>query len=121
MTLQENKELDDNEKLSLFVTIDENHIHNNFIDDLIIFEEQNHNRLLTEFGSETYKIFKEINNLKSFSRKKRSWYAKENLDELKTILLKYHHYHKIIRKRLNIPIGTWSKLKREAEMLSTNQ
>ena len=120
-TLQEIKELADSEKLSLFETIDENHIHNNFIEDLIIFEEQSHNQLPTEFGSETYKVFKEINNLKSFGRKKRSWYTKENLVELKTILLKYPHFHKIIRKRLNIPIGTWNKLKREVEMLSTNK
>ena len=39
MTLQKIKELADSEKLSLFATIDENHLHSNFIDDQIIFEE----------------------------------------------------------------------------------
>ena len=121
MSLQEIKELAVNEKSNLFAIIDENHIQQNFIEDLIIFDEQSRSLMPTEFGSETYKAFKEINDLKSFERKKRSWYTKENLIELKTILIKYPHFNSIIRKRLKIPIGTWGKLKKEVEMLSINQ
>ena len=39
MSLQEIKELAVNEKSNLFAIIDENHIQQNFIEDLIIFEE----------------------------------------------------------------------------------
>ena len=121
MPLQEIKELAVNEKSNLFVIINENHIQHNFIEDLIIFDEQSQSLMPTEFGSETYKVFKEINDLKSFDRKKRSWYTKENLIKLKTISLKYLHFHYIIQKRLKIPIGTRGKLKKEVEILSINQ
>ena len=74
----------------------------------------------TEFGSETYKVLKTETILNHLVGKREADIQKK-LAELKTILLKYPYYHKIIRKRLNIPIDTWNKLKREVEMLKTNK
>ena len=96
MKIQEIKGLAVQEKSNLFAIIDENQIHSSFMKDLIIFEEQQHNPMPSDFRSETYKVFKAVNNLQSFGRKKRCWYTMENMTELKEILLSYPNSHHII-------------------------
>ena len=62
-------------------------------------------------------VFNEIKSLKIYKRKKRSRYSKEYLIDLQIILSLYPKFHNIIRRCLKIPIGIWSKLKKEVEMI----
>ena len=68
------------------------------MEDLIIFDEKSRSQLPSESGSENYKMFKAIDSLKSFDRKKRSWYTKKNLTELITKIFLYPHSPHIIRR-----------------------
>ena len=117
MAIKDLKELAKNEKSNLFSIIEEDRIHHDLMEDLIIFEEQNKDPLPVGFKSESYKMFKEINNLQSFRRKKRSRYSNEYLSELKTILSSYPESQQTIRRCLKIPIGTWYRLKKEMKMI----
>ena len=54
-------------KLNLLKIINVKHIHNNFIKNSIIFNEQSYSLLLIEFGSENYKVYNKINNLNSYN------------------------------------------------------
>ena len=117
MTLEEIKALAIKEKSNLFAAIDEGRIHIDLMEDLIIFEDQSCNQSLAVSKSESNKIFKEILCLKLFDRKKRSRYTKENLTDIQRILSFYPFFHNIIRRYIKIPIGTWSKLKKEIKMM----
>ena len=115
--LEELKALAIQEKSNIFVAIDDGRIHTDLIEDLIIFENQSRNQSLVVNKNESYKIFKEIFCLKSFEREKRSIYMQRKILQTYKESYLYPFSHNIIRRYLKIPIGTWSKLKKEVEMM----
>ena len=103
----------ENERVLLTTRIDELNLASYLEEDLIVFyiiEEVNKECIHT---SEDYKLFKEIQSLSIWKRKRGRRYTKFLVLHLEGLMDKYPTKHQIIRKLLHIPSSSFRSLKRE--------
>ena len=114
-SLTASQQLDEaeNERILLTTRIDELNLARYLEEDLIVFdtdEEVNKEYIHT---SEDYKLFKEIQSLSIWKRKRGRRYTKFQVLQLEGLLVRYPTKHQIIRKLLHIPFSSFHSLKTE--------
>ena len=95
----------------LLTRINEENIDNDFIQDLIIFDEEKRKDTKEPLISKKYELFKDIHFTSRPSRKMGARFSNEQLLEMKMLISKHQADELLIRKALKIPPSTFSRLK----------
>ena len=101
------------EESNLMTHMNENWLHENLMNDLILFDDQPKSSSSSESVSPEFRLFEEITKLEQFIDKKRSWYTTNQLSKLSQILDMYPNRQQTIRAALKIPKSTFNKLLKE--------
>ena len=101
------------EKHILLSKLQENLLHEEFMDDLILFDDPVNSPFEQKSTSLDFEFFNRLNKLECFDRKRGSWYTEEQLQELSKLLDQYPERKKMIRSALKIPQSSFCKLLKE--------
>ena len=107
------KQIAQDERIELQGRVDESNLIRNLEEDLIVFDDANKNLHKSNDWTDTYRLFKDLEQLTLKARKKGWRYTKGQIQELKMILEKYPTKHQVIRKSLKIPMSSFQNLKKE--------
>ena len=99
----------------LLARINEENIDNDFIQDLIIFNEEKRKDPNEPLISKEYEFLKDIHSTSLPSRKIGARFSNEQLLEMKMLISKHQADELLIRKALKIPPSTFSRLKRKID------
>ena len=113
MKISQLRQLATQEEQTLISQLQEYLLHEDFNDDLILFDEPASSPSEKKRTSLDFELFKQLNKLECFHRKRGSWYTEEQLQELSKLLNQYPDRKNTIRSALKIPRASFSKLLRE--------
>ena len=118
-SFEELREFAIREKEKLLTILDEDLLHEDFIEDLILFDQPPNTLLNLKIQNASVEFLENISELKEGKRKKGSWYSKDYVLKLKEILEKYPHRKSTIRSALKIPPTSFLRLLKEIKNSDT--
>ena len=120
MTVEELKDLWNDEKQALLNQINENSIHVDFEEHMNIDDSHQINQRENSNNPEKFNLFNCLTKSTLYQRKKGKWFTSQQILELSQLLNDFPNDHRWIRLALKIPSSSFMRLKTEIKELYTN-